>query len=107
MQVVVERLGLQTRYVEQQTLRNVELYTAPIEMRLAGDNPKSGFSFLMTPSENGNFALADFKIGKDEIDTVVEGHVGDTLSTPAGRVVFFKTDKFEDFKKPIRILNIM
>ena len=47
MQMVVERLSLETRYVEQQFLRDVELYdNTPIEMRLVADNPQSGFSFL-------------------------------------------------------------
>ena len=103
MQVVVERLGLQTRYVEQQTLRKVELYPAPMEMRLAGDNPKSGFSFLMTPSENGNFTLSEFKIGKDELDSVVKGHYNDTIFTPAGKLVIFEVGQTEEIKNPIKI----
>ena len=49
MQVVVERLNLQTRYVEKQFLRNVELYrNSPVELALAGENPHSGFSFRLS-----------------------------------------------------------
>ncbi len=103
MQVVVERLGLQTRYVEQQALRSVELYPAPVEMRLTGDNPQGGFSFLVTPTGDNTVVLSEFKIGKDELEAELEGHIGDTLSTPAGNLILFPTDKIEDFEHPIRI----
>lgn len=103
MQVVVERLGLQTRYVEQQPLRKVELYPAPVEMRLTGDNPQGSFAFTANLESDGTISLGEFKIGKDELDTQVIGNLGDTLSTPAGRLVLHKTAKIEDFKHPIRI----
>ena len=103
MQVVVERLGLQTRYVEQQTLRMVELYNAPIEMRLDGDNPKGGFSFIANLNSDGEISLAEFKIGKETIETEITGSLGDTLSTPVGRIILYPTDKIDDFKHPIRI----
>ena len=101
MQVVVERLGLQTRYVEQQPLRKVELYPAPIELRLTGDNPQSGFSFLVSPAEEGAVRLTDFRIGIEEIDTEVEGKLSETLSTPVGNIVLFPTDRIEKFEHPI------
>ena len=42
MEVVVNRLGLETRYVEKQVLRDVELYhNSPVGMQLAGMNPTS------------------------------------------------------------------
>ena len=103
MQIVVERLGLQIRYVEQQPLRQVELYPAPVEMRLAGDNPKYGFSFIVTPVAKGKVALSDFRIGRDEIETEINGNLGDTLSTPAGRIVLFSTNSIDKFEHPIRV----
>ena len=63
MQTVVERLGLEVSYVSQQALRNVELYhNSPVEMRLAGGNPQSSFSFLITPEDDNRFMLYDFRI---------------------------------------------
>ena len=103
MQVVVERLGLQTRYVEQQPLRTVELYPAPVEMRLAGDNPQGGFSFLASPAADGKVVLSEFKIGKEELENAVEGNLGEELQTPAGKLILFPTDKIEKFTHPIRI----
>jgi uncharacterized protein involved in exopolysaccharide biosynthesis len=63
MQVVVERLNLQTRYVQEQLLRDVELYgNSPFELVLAGDNPKSGFTFKVDSLDNQTIGLYDFQI---------------------------------------------
>ena len=105
MQVVVERLNLQTRYFEQQFLRTVELYqNSPVDMHLAGSNPPSGFSCLISPMEDGQIALSDFRILEDKIKTTVVGNFGDTLSTPAGEIVIYSNEEYlKDFKNDIRI----
>lgn len=103
MQVVVERLGLQTRYVEKQFLRDVELYRAPVALQLVSDNPQSGFSFVATSIGNEKVSLSKFKLGQDKFDDVVEGKLGDTLSTPVGSLVLFPTEQIKDFKHPINI----
>lgn len=104
MQKVVERLGLQTRYVEKQFLRDVELYhNSPVEMRLAGMNPPGGFSFLVSPGKDGQVVLSDFRIRKDRIKEAVTGNFGDTLATPVGAVVIYPKSNIEDFKHDIRV----
>ena len=104
MQKVVERLGLQTRYVEKQFLRDVELYhNSPVEMRLAGMNPPGGFSFLVSPGKDGQVVLSDFRIRKDRIKEAVTGSFGDTLTTPVGAVVIYPKSSIEDFKHDIRV----
>lgn len=105
MQVVVERLNLQTRYFEQQFLRTVELYqNSPVDMHLAGANPPSGFSCLISPMEDGQIALSEFRILEDKIKTTVVGNFGDTLSTPAGEIVIYSNEEYlKDFKNDIRI----
>lgn len=104
MQKVVERLGLQTRYVEKQFLRDVELYhNSPVEMRLAGMNPPGGFSFLVSPGKDGQVVLSDFRIRKDRIKETVTGSFGDTLTTPVGAVVIYPKSSIEDFKHDIRV----
>ena len=104
MQKVVERLGLQTRYVEKQFLREVELYpNSPVEMRLAGMNPPGGFSFLVSPGKDGQVILSDFRIRKDRIKETVTGNFGDTLTTPVGAVVIYPKSNIEDFKHDIRV----
>ena len=104
MQVVVERLGLQTRYVEKQTLRDVELYhNSPVRMQLVGMNPTSGFSFVLTPAAEGQVSLSEFSIHGNGVDEVVTGHYGDTLATPVGQIVIYAKENIADFLDPIRV----
>ena len=104
MQVVVERLGLQTRYVEKQVLRDVELYhNSPVRMKLAGMNPTSGFSFILTPAGEGQVNLSEFSIRGNDVAELVAGNYGDTLSTPVGQVVIYANENVADFQDPIRV----
>lgn len=105
MQTVVERLELQTRYFEKQVLRSVEFYqNNPVEMYLAGSNPQSGFSCLLTPEADGKISLSDFRIREDKIKEKVTGALGDTIMTPAGAIVIYPREEYiKDFKHPIRI----
>jgi len=105
MQTVVERLDLQTTYVEKQLLRSVEYYrTSPVEMSLAGSNPQSGFSCLLQRNGEDEIVLTDFRIKEDRIKTKITGKLGDTLMTPAGAIVIYPREEyFEDFKNDIRI----
>ena len=105
MQVVVERLNLQTRYVEKQLLRDVELYrNTPVEMFLAGSNPQSGFSLTLSPADDGKVALSDFQIRDEKIKDVVVGSFGDTLKTPVGALVILENIQSEsEFAHDIRV----
>jgi len=105
MQTVVQRLHLQTRYVEEQFLRSVELYqNSPVELILAGDNPQTAFSFTVSNLGENRVALSEFKILKEEIDQTVEGAIGDTLVTPAGALVIYPKQQYlEEFEHDIRI----
>ena len=105
MQVVVERLNLQTRYVEKQLLRDVELYTnTPVEMYLAGDNPQGGFSFTAASAGQGKVALSDFQIRDEKIKKQVVGSYGDTLQTPVGALVILENAQSNvDFVNDIRV----
>ena len=104
MEIVVERLGLQTKYVEQQLMRTVELYqNSPIEMRLAGDNPQSGFSFLVANKGENQVVLSDFRFKDEKIKKSIVANVGEPAETPVGTVIIFPTAKFEDFEDDIRV----
>ena len=105
MQVVVERLNLQTRYVEQQLFRDVELYTnTPVEMYLAGDNPQGGFSFTAASAGQGRVALSDFHIRDEKIKKQVVGSYGDTLQTPVGALVILENPQSNvEFTNDIRV----
>ena len=104
MQMVVERLNLQTRYVEQQLLRDVELYSnTPFELVLAGDNPKSGFSFKVDSLDRQTVGLYDFQIRDEKIKTMVKGNLGDTIQTPVGALVLVPLETGKSFKNTIRV----
>lgn len=104
MQTVVERLNLQTTYVEKQFLRKVELYHySPVELVLAGENPVSGFSFTVTNLGGGNISMTDFVLGPDKFKDTVKGRLNDTIVTPVGSVMIYLKGTSEEFKHPIRI----
>ena len=104
MQVVVERLNLQTRYVQEQLLRNVELYgNAPFELVLAGDNPTSGFTFKVDSLDNNTVGLYDFRIRDEKIKTMIKGSLGDTIQTPAGSLVLVPLDTGANYKHTISV----
>lgn len=104
MKIVVERLGLETSYIENQFLRNVSLYkNTPVEMRLAGSNPPSGFSLKVSNAGDGKVTLSDFRIKDEKIKTKVTGLMGDTLQTPVGALIIYPTDKIDDFEHDILV----
>ena len=104
MEMVVERNNLNASYTEHQILRTVELYkNCPIEMIVAGDNPKSSFSFLVKKTSDDSFLLSKFKVGKDKLEGSVEGRLNDTINTPAGRLVLVPTVNIEEWKDDISI----
>lgn len=104
MEIVVERNGLQTVYVEKQFVRDVELYrNTPLELKLGGNNPTKGFSFNVRKDGDSTFVLSDFRIGRDKIKEKVQGNVGDTLSTPVGTISLHPTLSFDKWKNDILI----
>ena len=104
METVVERLGLQTKYVAKQHFRNVELYkNSPIEIVFAGDNPHSGFTFLVSNAGKGKVRLSDFRIGDEKIKSKVEGALGDTLQTPFGAITVYPTELINSFSDDIQV----
>lgn len=105
MQTVVERLNLQTRYVEKQFLRDVELYhNSPIEMVLSGENPQSGFSFLVSNLGDGKVSLSEFSVTHGDMDSTVEGNLGDTLVTPVGSLIIYPKEAYiNNFDDDIKV----
>ena len=104
MQVVVERLGLQTRYVQEQLLRDVELYrNCPFDARFAGENPHSPYSFKVTPAGEEGFVLSEFRLKDEKFKEEVPGSYGDTLQTPVGKVVLYPVETDVDFNHPVKV----
>ena len=105
MKVVVERLNLQTKYVANEFLRELELYTrTPVEMALTGENPHSRFSFKMSKLADGKVRLTDFHIRDDEYKDIVDAQLGDTVQTPIGAIALYPTKHFaQNFNHDITV----
>lgn len=104
MAIVVDRLGLQTKYVEKQWFREVELYqNSPIEMRLVADNPSSSFSYTVQNKGNGEVVLKNFKLAGEELGDKVKANLGDTIVTPVGALALHPTDKIDQFTNDLVI----
>ena len=96
METVVKRLDMQTRYVEKQFLRNVELYgDSPVALALRGDNPQTSFSFRVSSGRDG-LTLSEFKIANEKVKGKITGNPGDTLMTPAGALTIYADRKLKD-----------
>ena len=104
METVVNRLGLQTKYFAKQYFRSVELYkNSPIEIVFAGENPHSGFNFLVSNIGNGKVRLSEFKISGETIKSKIDGRLGDTLQTPLGAIAVHPTEHINSFSDDIQV----
>lgn len=86
---VVRRLGLHASYSVSEGLRRRTLYgqDLPLKVKVVDGDPQYGSRFALDLSENGRVLLRDFEAKEVEVaGQVVEGAIGDTLSTPIGRI---------------------
>ena len=104
MEKVVERLGLETKYVDQQFLREREMYrNSPVEMQVTGDRPVFPFSFTLVKTGKESYELKDFKMAGEFAEGRFKGNLKDTLDTPAGKLVFVPTKQIDTWKNDIAI----
>ena len=104
MQKVVERLGLQTTYIQPLKLKSVDLATnSPVQLVLAGENPHTSFKFDLTRVDENHVKLSNMKIKDEPIGEAVEVQLGDTVATALGRLAIFPTEYIENFETPIEV----
>lgn len=106
MKTVVERLGLETSYVEHQFMRDREFYSnSPVELSIVEPVVLSSFSFTIEKGKDENsFVLKDFTVGPDRLKKVeASGILGDTLSTPVGKIVLSPTIYASGWDKDITV----
>ena len=104
MQKVVERLGLQTTYIQPLKLKSVDLATnSPVQLVLAGENPHTSFKFDLTRVDENHVKLSNMMIKDEPIGEAVEIQFGDTVATALGRLAIFPTEYIEDFETPIEV----
>ena len=105
MQSVVTRLGYEATYTELQRLRTRELFSStPFVMTLGGDNPPTSFSFQASRHADSSFVLTKFVVAGQEVKgETVQGAFGDTLATPAGKIVLHGTRYLGHWHKDISV----
>lgn len=104
MQKVVERLGLQTTYIQPLKLKSVDLATnSPVQLVLAGENPHTNFKFDLTRVDENHVKLSNMMIKDEPIGEAVEVQLGDTVATALGRLAIFPTEYIENFETPIEV----
>ena len=106
MQTVVERLSLQTGYIEHQFLRDRELYgNSPVEMFIIESTVPSSFSFEIEKDSDSSFVLKSFKVGRETVGKEkVIGNIGDTIQTPVGKLLINKTLYGNSWDRNITVL---
>lgn len=105
MRTVVERLGLQTTYIEHQFMRKRELYNnSPIELSIIESSISSSFSFIIKKSSDSTFTLSGFTIGGNKLNKLkINGNIGDTITTPAGIIAIQPSMYINNWNHDIKI----
>ena len=90
---VVRRLHLDVSYKVDGGFYERVLYgrSLPVSVSFLDLNDNESASFTIIPSDGGGFRLSDFIRSGEESYLSVDGSYGDTLSTPAGRLVVTTT----------------
>lgn len=104
MEKVVSRLSLEVSYTELQFFRNVEMYrNVPVEVKMIGETPQNHFSFVISKKGEREFELKKFTVLGETFKNVVTGALGDTLSTPIGRLVIIPTNFINNWENDIQV----
>ncbi len=100
METVVSRLGLNRVYSVRKGLRQNELYrNSPVETEVLDSiSSKRPYKLSLAVCINGDstVTLSDFCFDKEVFADDVTGRLGDTLSTPIGRVAVYATRFMSD-----------
>ncbi|MDO4180141.1 MAG: polysaccharide biosynthesis tyrosine autokinase [Bacteroidales bacterium] len=90
MRDVVDRLRADICYTIMDGLREKELYTqSPVKVSLADTEDQQLFSLTVTPVNSEKVRLSDFS--GDASGKVLSASLGDTITTPVGRMVITPT----------------
>ena len=99
---VVRRLGLDVQYHVKGRLRTTTLYGSsnPVDVAMLDLTESEGASLKLTITAGGDFELGEFRKDRVDYSDVVAGHVGDTVTSPIGRVAVlpsaFYTSDYEN-----------
>ena len=92
---VVKRLRLDVNYKEEGTFHDNTLYGESLPVRVNFLDPDTKGSFELEVNAKGNATLTAFVVDGDKVQGNAKGNVGDTLTTPLGRLVVEYADAWE------------
>ena len=92
MEDVVRRLGLNVVYVKPALFKSEDLYGhSPVVVKFLDNDDTEPIQLVITPRDDKKFSIHSFVIDEEKYSYKREAGYGDTLSTPAGRLVVEKT----------------
>lgn len=92
---VVKRLRLDVNYKEEGTFHDNTLYGESLPVRVNFLDPDTKGSFELEVNAKGNATLTAFIVDGDKVQGNAKGNVGDTLTTPLGKLVVQYADAWE------------
>ena len=92
---VVKRLRLDVNYKEDGTFHDNTLYGESLPVRVNFLDPDTKGSFELEVNAKGNATLTAFIVDGDKVQGNAKGNVGDTLTTPLGKLVVQYADAWE------------
>lgn len=92
---VVKRLRLDVNYKEEGTFHDNTLYGESLPVRVNFLDPDTKGSFELEVNAKGNATLTAFVVDGDKVQGNAKGNVGDTLTTPLGKLVVQYADAWE------------
>ena len=107
MDEVVRRLDLQMEYWMDGRFHQIPIYgySLPVQVAMLDVSPNAYIKAQVTPRADYTYKLHDFQHGEVDYAYIGEGHSGDTLNTPLGRVVVNINDNLNTahYGKPIYV----
>lgn len=92
---VVKRLRLDVNYKEEGTFHDNTLYGESLPVRVNFLDPDTKGSFELEVNAKGNATLTAFVVDGDKVQGNAKGNVGDTLTTPLGKLVVQYADAWK------------
>ncbi|MEE3447231.1 MAG: Wzz/FepE/Etk N-terminal domain-containing protein, partial [Bacteroidales bacterium] len=103
----VKRLHLEYDYFVQGKYRKEAIYgdNLPVQALLVDADEFTTGSFTLIISPDGSFKMTDFSTPAltAKLSDIVEGVIGDEVSTPLGKVFISATPNLSEYKEPITI----
>ena len=103
---VIARLGLRTNYTYRKLLRPITLYgdSTVLVASFPDAKPNDGMFFKAKLVDGGKVEISDIQQDKEEYDETYTVALGDTVATPAGRIVLQPGRNFSpDFSHTINV----